>query len=330
MHSKELIDKVKEIYQRELSYRKVAKILNLSRTTVHYMVNTDYDRKKKVRGPSRIINRKDSTKVKRAVRYLAGNNQKVTAKKIIQETGITCSKSTMHRELTRQEFKYKKVKQSVSLTRPQMKKRLEISEKWISDNHNWKATVFTDEKRFSFDGPDNWCTYMDENSHFTRKKRQQGGGGIMVWGMLLPDGFIHLELLIGRQKSSNYVELIKKKVHPILQSRMQNVEYYFQQDNCSIHVSAESRSALGRLFPRLLEWPSKSPDLNIIENVWKLLSDKVYESGQYSNAQELWKSVQDAAKYLMSEKRDILTNLFNSMNHRLLKVIKSKGKLIDY
>ena len=41
-------------------------------------------------------------------------------------------------------------------------------------------TVFTDEKRFSLDGPDNWSTWMKTKNDDKIIKRQMGGGGLMV------------------------------------------------------------------------------------------------------------------------------------------------------
>jgi len=35
--------------------------------------------------------------------------------------------------------------------------------KWLTEGHNWKETVFRDEKRFSLDVPDSWYTYFKGN-----------------------------------------------------------------------------------------------------------------------------------------------------------------------
>jgi len=38
-----------------------------------------------------------------------------------------------------------------------------------------------------------------------------------------------------------------------------------------------------------IEWPSYSPDLNIIENIWSLIQDKLYDmKANLHNPDEVW------------------------------------------
>lgn len=48
----------------------------------------------------------------------------------------------------------------------------------------WKKIFFTDERRFSLDGPDGCSHYWADKrvEQFMRMNRHSGGGGVMVWG----------------------------------------------------------------------------------------------------------------------------------------------------
>jgi hypothetical protein len=105
-------------------------------------------------------------------------------------------------------------------------------------------------------------------------------------------------------------------------------DHVFQQDNCSVHVSHSTRHYLLEKKIELLKWPARSPDLNIVENLWTILSRKMYAGGKrYTNLVQLEAAIRKAFSEVMD--RDVI-NLYESMPRRLMKVASKSGNIIDY
>ena len=79
-------------------------------------------------------------------------------------------------------------------------------------------------------------------------------------------------------------------------------------------------------IPRLLDWPSNSPDVNPIENIWSIIKRKV-EKRKPKNIDEL-------ELFLTEEFYNVETNIAKnsvlSMENRCLSLISSKGERIKY
>ena len=156
--------------------------------------------------------------------------------------------------------------------------------------------------------------------------RQMGGGSVMVWGMLLPFGYVRVFRMIEKIDSKAYVNFLQENVLPVLEDLFESFDFVFQQDNASIHTGKVAMEWLLNNFPSVLDWPAKSPDVNPQENVWKLLSERVYDGPSYKNTEELWEGIKKAEEYININKRDVLKNLVDGMNSRLIKVIEKGGK----
>ena len=133
----------------------------------------------------------------------------------------------------------------------------------------------------------------------------------------------------GNQNSEKYMEIILQRALPIIKLQIGN-DFIFQQDNCPIHVSKNSISAFQKADILLLDWPPYSPDINIVENIWSILSNLVYCDGPAKNLKNLEELIRKSVIIFNEEKRNQVFNLYNSMRKRLCDITQKKGDRIKY
>ena len=77
-----------------------------------------------------------------------------------------------------------------------------------------------------------------------------------------------------------------------------------------------------------IEWPSRSPDANPIENLWAVLGRTVYENGrQFDQIDDLKEALTYAWDNMST---DVLRNLAESMTRRCIDLVEKKGGPIKY
>mgnify|MGYP000860321285 CR=1 FL=1 len=332
MYNKDKVDIIKDLFSRCKSCSEVASTLNVPRMTVYRIVRRDDGKIKAKRGPLSAITNRQSTAMKRMVRNYNQTGARVDAKRIKEELKFGhVTTRTIQRHLKRMKFEYKTAISTIMLSSAHKKARVEAVKSWARDNICWERVVFTDEKRFSLDGPDSWSTYTDEGRDIYRNKRQNNGGGIMVWGCITFDGLFYLMECIGNYKSAEYCTFVINQVKPLLDTMFGEGEYLFQQDNCPIHVSSQTLNHFEAINLKTFQWPAKSPDLNIIENVWSWMVNDVYSRNrQFNSKQDLWTAICDSVADINTNKIHMVRELYNSIQSRHLKLVERAGNTINY
>ena len=153
---------------------------------------------------------------------------------------------------------------------------------------DFQTVLWADEARLlDLNGADGWSKgWVQKGSNLRlRYKRQQGGGGIMIWAgiignqvvgpFLVPDGL--------KMNSGNYCSFLEANFLRWMNSQTDDVKqsFIFQQNNAPSHASRTTKGWLadqGITRERIMDWSPQSPDLSPIENMWSIIKRKVYEN----------------------------------------------------
>jgi len=102
--------------------------------------------------------------------------------------------------------------------------------------------------------------------------------------------------------------------------------YILQQDGNSSHTSKVAMKYIREEVPMVMDWPSKSPDLNPIENVWSILKRNVRKR-MVNNLNELERHIHEEWENFSNQKI-ILT--CESFPKRVEEFFRLRGKKTNY
>ena len=114
----------------------------------------------------------------------------------------------------------------------------------------------------------------------------------LIWGGITFSGIRVLVPISGTLDSFGYMKILSDNL-PTLIRGVVGVSAVLQQDNAPVHTARAVRSFLQQNSVNTTIWPAQSPDLNIIENVWKMVKERIRkENAVIKTKQELWEVVQ--------------------------------------
>ncbi len=209
--------------------------------------------------------------------------------------------------------------------------RLKFARAHVSDSHTqWDKVLWSDETKIELFGHNTKKTIWRKKGEAFKPRNtiptvKHGGGSIMLWGCFSSSSTGRLVCVNGKMNGVMYKEILAKNLCASARELHLGRHFVFQHDNDPKHTAKRVKAWFGMNHFNVLEWPSQSPDLNPIENLWALLKSQVYER-RPQNLTEL----EAYCKEWAAIPPKVCERYVATYQKRLMEVIKNKGHAIAY
>lgn len=320
---------IKQLHKDGNSQRKIAHILGRSQNMVKNALQPP--KLKLKRGRQRKTTKKDDDRIK----VLSTRNPFMSAVQVRNELELPVSEWTVRRRLCEKYLFGRSAQKVPMLNNRQRKKRIDFAKKhvdWIGPEgeKKWRNVLWSDESKINLVGPDGrtWVRRPKNKAYdpkYTTKTIKHGGGNIMIWGCFSWYGVGPIYWIKENMDRHLYLHILNDVMLPFAEWNLP-LKWQYQQDNDPKHTSKIVKEWFRKENVGLMEWPSQSPDLNPIENLWRIVKDKIAPL-KAKNKEELWKIVEEAWYSIPLE---TVKKLVESMPRRCLAVMENKGFSTKY
>jgi transposase len=216
----------------------------------------------------------------------------------------TISSRTVRRRLQFHEFRRRKNRKTLTIRTENRHRHVHWCRstlRWTL-NRDWKTVIFSDETQVVVDS--NNCVYVWRCPGEVWQPECLGLHGnckccAMFWGCITYQGVGTSTEVEGNINSRKYINILDTYLWPVIARHFPTDEYLFQDDNVPVHASRETKRWKQENDIKCMTWPSQSPDLNIIENVWRTIkirlqsqiTDIKNRTQLVANMKEIWTSL---------------------------------------
>lgn len=244
-------------------------------------------------------------------------NKTRSAKEIKTCLDIAISIRSVQNILNDHNIRYIYPKTRPLLTMDHKRKRLEWARKHVSTD--WNNVIFSDESSVCI-GSCGRKRWVDCNDNADYENIVKFPAKVHIWGCIHRK-FTRCHVFHGIMNSDVYVNILNEHLLPIYDETLT-----YQHDNDPKHTSKYTKGWLSDNAITVLDWPSSSPDLNPIENIWEIIKHKISKMAIQSKS-ELTTIVEQQFKLVDDSS---IQGVIRSMKNRIQLVIEKEGDYIGY
>lgn len=333
--SQDLRDRIVDLHKSGMGYKNISKMLGIKVTTIGATVrkfkkyNMTINRPRS--GAPQKISPRGVAMIMRTVRKRPATTQRELVNDL-KAAGTTVTRKTVGNTLRRNELKSCSARKVPLLKKAHVKARLKYASDHLQDaQSDWEKVLWSDETKIELFGLNSTRrVWRKKNAAYDPKNTvptiKHGGGSIMFWGCFSAKGTGLLHRISGKMDGAMYRAVLRDNLLPSARKLKMGRGWVFQHDNDPKHTAKATKEWLKKNHIKVMEWPSQSPDLNPIENLWRELKVRV--------AKRLPTNLNDLERICKEEwakiPPDMCANLVVNYHKRLTAVLANKGFATKY